>query len=146
MIKEENSNEFDLQIAAAELMGALFKTHREYVHGLVQKIRDEIIPECFASNEQKRFKFALFILDDMVEHLGPSYFSAEEFQSIVSAICSFSNHTSAALRQASAYGIGVIATNSGSAFSSCSDLCLQSLRSGVEFPITPKIQGKKEKL
>jgi len=82
----------------------------------------------------------------MVEHLGPSYFSAEDFQSIVSAICGFSNHTSAALRQASAYGIGVIATNAGDSFPAYSDLCLQSLRSGVEFPVTPKIQGKKEKL
>ena len=35
LIKEENSNEFDLQIAAAELMGELFKTHQESVAGLV---------------------------------------------------------------------------------------------------------------
>ena len=35
LIKEENSNEFDLQIAAAELMGELFKTHKESVAGLV---------------------------------------------------------------------------------------------------------------
>ena len=50
---------------------------------LVQRLRNEIIPECFASTEQKRYKFALFILDDMVEHLGPSYFSPEDFQNIV---------------------------------------------------------------
>ena len=31
LIKQENSNEFDLQVAAAELMGALFKTHKESV-------------------------------------------------------------------------------------------------------------------
>jgi len=35
LIKEENSNEFDLQIAAAELMGVLFKTHSQFVSGLV---------------------------------------------------------------------------------------------------------------
>lgn len=79
LIKEENSNEFDLQIAAAELMGALFKTHRESVAGLVARLRNEIIPACFSSGEQKRFKFSLFILDDMIEHLGPSYFSPEDF-------------------------------------------------------------------
>jgi len=146
LIKEENSNEFDLQIAAAEMMGALFKTHRDFVSGLVARLRNEIIPECFGSQEQKRFKFALFILDDMVEHLGPSYFSAEDFQSIVTAICGFCSHTSASLRQASAYGIGVIAQNAGDAFQTCSDLCLQSLRSSVEFQVTPKIQGKKEKM
>ena len=98
LIKEENSNEFDLQVAAAELMGALFKSHKEFVGSLVQRLRNEIIPACFSSQEQKRFKFALFILDDMIEHLGPSYFPAEDFQSIVQAICGFAGHTSAALR------------------------------------------------
>ena len=98
MIKEENSNEYDLQIAAAELMGALFKTHRDFVSALVARLRNEVIPACFASEEQKRFKFALFILDDMVEHLGPSYFSQEDFTSIVQAICGFCSHQSASLR------------------------------------------------
>ena len=51
LIKEENSNEFDLQIAAAELMGGLMKTHRESVAGLVQRLRNEIIPGCFSSGE-----------------------------------------------------------------------------------------------
>jgi hypothetical protein len=31
MLKEEGRNEFDLQYAAAELMGALFKTHKPFV-------------------------------------------------------------------------------------------------------------------
>ena len=44
LIKEENDNEFDLQIAAAELMGVLFKTHRDFVAALVQRLRSEIIP------------------------------------------------------------------------------------------------------
>lgn len=51
LLKEENSNEFDLQVATAELMGALFKTHKESVSGLVQRLRNEIIPACFSSSE-----------------------------------------------------------------------------------------------
>ena len=98
LIKEENSNEFDLQIAAAELMGILFKTHKNFVNPLVQRLRNEVIPACYQSQEQKRLKFALFIMDDMIEHLGPTYFSPEDFQSIVQAICNFCNHNSASLR------------------------------------------------
>ena len=64
-------------------MGILFKTHRDFVANLVAKLRSEIIPQCFQSNEQKRLKFALFIIDDMIEHLGPSYFSPEDFQQMV---------------------------------------------------------------
>jgi len=40
----------------------------------------------------------------------------------------------------------VIATNAGEYFQACAELCLTSLKSGVEFAITPKIQDKKEKL
>ena len=83
LIKEENSNEYDLQIAAAELMSSLFKTHRDMISGLVATLRTDLIPGCFASNEQKRYKVGLYILDDMVEHLGPTYFSPEDFQQIV---------------------------------------------------------------
>ena len=128
LIKEENGNEYDLQIAAAELMGALFKSYRDNVASLVGKLRTEVIPACFASNEQKRFKFGLFILDDMVEHLGPTYFSQEDFTNIVQAICGFSGHQSASLRQASAYGIGVIAQNAGDVFANTAELCLSSLK------------------
>lgn len=127
-------------------MGVLFKTHSQFVSGLVQRLRTEIIPACFSATEQKRFKVALFILDDMIEHLGPTYFSPEDFQQIVAAICGFCSHQSASLRQASAYGIGVIAQNAGDAFQSCSDLCLTSLKAGIDFAVTPKIQGKKEKM
>lgn len=35
MIKEENNNEFDLQFAAAELMGILMKTHINFIGNLV---------------------------------------------------------------------------------------------------------------
>ena len=35
LLKEENNNEHDLQLGAAELMGALFKTHTEFVAPLV---------------------------------------------------------------------------------------------------------------
>ena len=35
LLKEENNNEHDLQLAAAELMGVLFKTHKDFVAPLV---------------------------------------------------------------------------------------------------------------
>ena len=39
-----------------------------------------MLPAAFGSGDQKRLKFAIFVLDDMVEHLGPTYFSPEDFQ------------------------------------------------------------------
>ena len=40
----------------------------------------------------------------------------------------------------------MIAQNAGEAFQTCSDQCLTSLKAGIDFAVTPKIQGKKEKL
>ena len=51
MIKEENNNEFDLQFAAAELIGILFKTHINFVANLVSKLQTEIIPAAFGSTD-----------------------------------------------------------------------------------------------
>lgn len=45
----------------------------------------------------------------MVEHLSIDYFKPEEYSIIVQKMCSFADNRSASLRQAAAYGIGVIA-------------------------------------
>lgn len=50
----------------------------------------------------------LFILDDMVEYLGPD-FLGPMYPQIAEQICSFSNSKYSAIRQASVYGIGMIA-------------------------------------
>lgn len=92
LLKAENQNEYDLQTAAAEILGALFKTHKEFVADLVNKCKTEVIPAAMQSGEVKRYRFSLFILDDMVEHLGPSYFSAEDWFTIVTTICQYCDH------------------------------------------------------
>ncbi len=39
LLKEEGNNEYDLQLAAAELIGSLFKTHKPYVANIVATLR-----------------------------------------------------------------------------------------------------------
>ena len=138
--------EYDLQTSCAEIIGVLFKTHKDSVAELVNSCKTKVIPAAMSSSVVKRYRFAIFILDDMVEHLGPTYFSPEDWQTIVNTICSYCDHTSASLRQASAYGIGILAQNSGEAFQGCSELCLTSLKKAIDVPVTEKVQGKKEKM
>jgi hypothetical protein len=78
-------------------------------------------------------KFGLFILDDFIEHLGPTYFSEADYSTIVKTICQFSGNKSASLRQASAYGIGVIAQHGGAAFANHSQDCLKALDVAVQY-------------
>lgn len=83
LIKDEGNNEYDLQIAAAELIGSLFKNAPTMVTAIVQTLRSTTLNEAFTSEVQKRKKFGLFILDDMVEHLGPNYFAPADYAVIV---------------------------------------------------------------
>lgn len=83
LLKEEGKNEYDLQLAAAELLGILFKTHRAFVAQIVNTLRTETLHQAFVSGVQKRLKFGLFVLDDMVEHLGPEYFAPDQYMMIV---------------------------------------------------------------
>jgi len=55
------------------------KTHTQCVAEMIAHLKNKTLVEAFASGEPKRQKFALFVLDDLVEHLGPNYFSADDF-------------------------------------------------------------------
>jgi len=73
VLKEENKNENELQVALAEIFGILFKTHKAHCSNLVQKLISTVLPEVAKSDTKQKQKFLLFILDDMVEFLGPDF-------------------------------------------------------------------------
>jgi hypothetical protein len=74
VLKEENKNEYQLQLDLGEVIGALMKTHKPLVTGVVQDLLSNRLAPYAGENQTKpRTKFLLFILDDMVEHLGPTY-------------------------------------------------------------------------
>jgi len=73
VLKEENKNEQQLQLDLGEIIGAVFKTHKENCQNFVQKIISTVLPELAKHNSKHKNKLQLFILDDMVEFLGPDY-------------------------------------------------------------------------
>lgn len=78
-------------------------------------------------------KLGLYILDDFIEYLGASFFSQEDYTIIVKTICNFAGNKSASIRQAAAYGIGVIAQHGGAAFAQYSQDCLKALDVAVQY-------------
>lgn len=64
---------------------------------------------------------------------------------IVQTICQFTNNKSASLRQASSYGIGVVAQHGGQSFAQHSEMCLKSLEDSIQFGMSDRVKGKKEK-
>jgi hypothetical protein len=79
MIKEENKSEFDLQLSLSEVLGVLFKSHKPHAHLIITKLFQSLIPDALSSGIKEKVKFALFILDDMVEFLGVEVLGSEQF-------------------------------------------------------------------
>lgn len=44
MIKEENKSEYDLQLSISELLGILFKTHKQYAVDIVKFLFANLMP------------------------------------------------------------------------------------------------------
>jgi hypothetical protein len=122
----------------------LFKTHKALCRNLVQKLISDVLPKVAQREEKAKTKFLLFILDDMIEFLGPEYLGPLYGQ-IVQQICTYSNNKFAAIRQAAAYGIGMVAEHGGQAFAGVNQLCLQGLNACIEFKMDAKTKAKKSK-
>jgi len=97
VLKEENKNENELQLALAELLGIMFKTHRDHCQPLVQQLISEVLPKVAKDTGKAKTKFLLFILDDMVEFLGPD-FLGPIYPQVVEQICGHTQSKYAAVR------------------------------------------------
>ncbi len=54
IIKEENRNEYDLQLSLAELIGILFKTHKDFGGNLLQELFGSVLPAALNSPEKQK--------------------------------------------------------------------------------------------
>jgi hypothetical protein len=89
-------------------MGIIFKTHKELTASLTTQLFTQILPGAINNQEKQKQKFALFILDDMVEFLGYQ-FLGDHYPQVAKQIIHFCNSPVPAIRQAASYGIGIMA-------------------------------------
>lgn len=132
LIKEENRNEYDLQLSIAEAMGIIFKTHKELSGNLTTQLFQQILPAAINNTEKQKQKFALFILDDMVEFLGYQYLG-DNYVQVAKQIIHFCSSPVPAIRQAACYGIGMMAQNGGETYKLVANDCIQGLKTAIEF-------------
>lgn len=144
-IKEENRNEYDMQLIIAEVIGVIFKTSSPFCLPIVQDLFSGLLTECLTSTEKQKNKFALFVMDDMIEYLGPEILG-QHYTTVAQQIIKFCNSQNPAMRQASSYGIGVMAKNAGQFFGAVVNDCLQGLRIAIEYEMPANIKEKKAKV
>ena len=125
MIKEEIKTEQALQLSLGEFFGTLFKTHKPMCSQLVTELF-ALLPKYITNEEKHKQKFGLYILDDMVEFLGPDVLG-QHFSEIGMQIIRFATNEHESLRQAASYGVGQLAKHSGAHFASLKPQALEAL-------------------
>lgn len=73
VFKDEIKEENELQVALVELVGILFKTHKQYCAPLAEKIITEVLPSLTSSDDKNKQKLLIYLIDDMIEFLGPEF-------------------------------------------------------------------------
>ena len=122
MIDEEIKQEEEVQVAISELIGALFKTHKEMTLGLANFLITNILPQVFTDNQtENMLKFGIFLIDDMVEFLGYELLQTS-WASFGQAVLKYTSNKSCVLRQAACYGLGIFAERTPSSVLSPEDI------------------------
>lgn len=110
-IDVENQTEEELHVKIAEFIGVLFKTHKEQVQPLCELIFTTVLPKVLDVNlTPKMHQFGIFLIDDIVEHLGYAL-AGPKFPEFARALSLFASSKITFVRQAAVYGIGIFAQN-----------------------------------
>ena len=134
LLDEDNSCEEDLHVAIAELIGVLFKTHKELMLPLVEILYKDILSKVLQSNlSDKMHKFGIFLIDDMIEFLGIELIP-DKWPYLSEALLKYALDKTCFVRQAAVYGIGILAIKSKDIFGNMASSCVNTLYQALKIP------------
>lgn len=73
-------------MAISELIGILFKTHKQMTLGFANYLITNVLPQVFTEKQtENMLKFGIFLIDDMVDYLGYEMLQAhwESFSTVL---------------------------------------------------------------
>lgn len=88
-------------------------------------------------------KFGIFVIDDMIEFLGVELIP-DKWEHLLEALLRYCCHKNCAVRQAAAYGIGVLSEKSSQIFQYSAEVCVNKLCEALKIPKgkeRPKVFG-----
>ncbi len=123
----------EVQEFTSELIGKLFKTHKELTMEIVNTITSNILPKYFRDSASNfEIKMGLFIVDDLIEFLGQDLLQ-NIWDNLAKLVISFNTHSSMEIRRAASYGVGMFAQFTKNNFAKYSADCINCLVSGLYF-------------
>ena len=115
----------------ADLMGKLFKTHKELTLEVVDKLTKVVIPGYLKKDSSMfEIKMGLFIVDDLIEHLGQEFLS-NIWNDLAGILVNYSNDENAEIRQASVYGMGIFAIATKTGYEKYSQIFLEKIDNAI---------------
>ncbi|EGR31191.1 hypothetical protein IMG5_116170 [Ichthyophthirius multifiliis] len=135
ILEEDLKIEENLQVSIAELIGVLFKTHKEQTLNLAHILYTQVLPKVMDSKvSDNMHKFGLFLIDDMVEFLGFEHMG-DKWGEFAQALSIFAVDKSSQVRQAAVYGIGIFAQVTPTAqFSVYAQGLVKTLLASIAYP------------
>lgn len=123
----------DVLVSIADIMGSMFKTHKELTLDIVQSLVSQLLPKYFAK-EASSFenKMGLYIIDDMIEFLGQNSLP-HLWSDLARTILTYADDKEPFLRQAAVYGIGEFAVNTTKDFASFAPALLEGIDKSLRY-------------
>jgi len=123
----------EIQEYTADIIGILFKTHKELTMEIVKKITSDVLPRYFRSDASIfEIKMGIFIVDDLIEFLGQEILS-HIWHDLARIVIGFNTHNSIEIRRAASYGVGVFAKFTKTDFFKYAEDCVNCLYAGLKF-------------
>lgn len=137
LINEINKKEEDsLHTSISEVLGALFKTHKEHSLTIVNFLYSNVLSKFLTpESTTEDHKFAIFVIDDVIEFLGEAM-AGDKWNALAEALFLYAVDKDDCVRQAAVYGIGILATfTSQSSFAPWSSRVISILDQSIHIPV-----------
>lgn len=112
IIEEDKDKEDDFHVQIAEIIGALFSSHGEKTLHIANDLYEKFIIASLQPNQNnKMHKFGLFLICDIIDHLGNFLIQANEqlIETFYQALNKYATDPVVYVRHAAVYGIGQMA-------------------------------------
>ena len=131
----------NIQSEISDVIGILFKTHKNISGDIIEIILKEFLPKFVNSKSNFEQKMALYITDDLIEYLGQKIlFNVwDDLYNLITNLCKKKDDE---IRQAAAYGIGIFTKFTDDNFNKYAEGLINALKEGLK--ITPDDENDEE--
>lgn len=133
IIENDNQMEDEFGLEIANVLGVIFRVYGQRALPLFNEVNQNLIVPALASANNKARHFALFLIDDSVEHIG-NLIPKELLKKFLEELSRHALDPNLELRQAALFGIGITAIALGDDFKPVLSKVVEVLVQAIELP------------